>query len=301
MSYTINPKQTVPHEVRRIAAEKLDAVIAYLEDVDSDPNECIHEARKALKELRAAVRLVRDEVGRSTYKRENVSYRDAGRALSGARDAFVQIETVQALRKKYSDQLAQDAFKTVEKRLKKRHKAELKETVRDEDAVEKVLDALHAARARIAEWPVESDDFDAFRDGLKRVYTRGRNEFHHARKKPTTENLHEWRKRAKYLRYHVDMLQKVWPNVMEELEETLHDLTDVLGDDHDLAVLRQLLVDQPDLCEEETQQLILGLIDQRRAELQKVAWPLGQRIYAEKPKAFVKRMATYWDAATAES
>lgn len=297
MSYTIDLNHSLSAEIRRIAEEGLDEVIGHLQNVDEDPNEAVHEARKGLKKLRATVRLVRDEVGRSTYKRENVCYRDAGRVLSDARDSFVQIETVQALHRHFDEQLADDAFDTVEERLKERHRAEMEETVQDEDAIENVLDTLHAARARIEDWPIDSETFDALGDGLKRVYRRGRKAYKVARKETTAENLHEWRKRAKYLRYQVDMLQEIWPNLMVELEDTLHNLTDYLGDDHDLAVLQHLLVEHPELSSDETHEMLLGLIEQRRSELQQSAWPLGQRLYAEKPKAFVRRMAAYWDAA----
>ncbi len=35
----------------------------------------------------------------------------------------------------------------------------------------------------------------------------------------TDEAFHEWRKRAKDLRYHVDLLEPVWPEVMENVEK----------------------------------------------------------------------------------
>jgi hypothetical protein len=40
---------------------------------------------------------------------------------------------------------------------------------------------------------------------------------------------------------------------------------------------------------------LLGLVDQRRIELQAQAKPLGQRLYAEKPKHLVRRLSGYWD------
>jgi len=40
-----------------------------------------------------------------------------------------------------------------------------------------------------------------------------------------------------------------------------------------------------------------GLIDRRRNELQKQAFAYGQRLFAEKPKRFVRRLERYWNAA----
>jgi hypothetical protein len=39
---------------------------------------------------------------------------------------------------------------------------------------------------------------------------------------------------------------------------------------------------------------LLGLAAKRRNGLQSVAWPVAERIYVEKPKDFVERIAGYW-------
>ena len=65
-------------------------------------------------------------------------------------------------------------------------------------------------------------------------------------------------------------------------------LTKLLGDDHDLAQLAEHLPDEP---------AVLDAIAELRAEIQADAWQLGHRLYAEKPKAFGRRLARYLDAA----
>src|SRR6202012_843867 len=59
--------------------------------------EGIHGARKDLKKARAALRLVREEVGEETFKRENHALRDAARMLSASRGAAAKLETLAAL------------------------------------------------------------------------------------------------------------------------------------------------------------------------------------------------------------
>ena len=56
---------------------------------------------------------------------------------------------------------------------------------------------------------------------------------------PTVEDLHEWRKQAKYLWNQLQVLEPLWPAVMEELANQAHELGRLLGDDHALAVLRE--------------------------------------------------------------
>lgn len=53
-------------------------------------------------------------------------------------------------------------------------------------------------------------------------------------------NLHELRKRTKDLLYELELLCCVWPEMIGPLVEQAHHLTDLLGDDHDLAVLRAI-------------------------------------------------------------
>ena len=52
----------------------------------------MHETRKALKRLRALVRLLREELGEQAFERENAALRDVARRLAGARDAEVDGE-----------------------------------------------------------------------------------------------------------------------------------------------------------------------------------------------------------------
>ena len=47
----------------------------------------VHEIRRVLKRVRAALRLVRDAIGKDEYARQNALLRNAGRALRAARDA----------------------------------------------------------------------------------------------------------------------------------------------------------------------------------------------------------------------
>ena len=73
----------------------------------------------------------------------------------------------------------------------------------------------------------------------------------------------------------------------------LHELADLLGDHHDLSMLADDLAARPGLG---SRQALAGLIARRQDELLDDALALGERIYAEKPKAFVRRLRGYWAA-----
>src|ERR1700760_3560210 len=85
--------------LRRIALGQLDIAIEMLEDSKRglSPEQRVHEARKALKRLRALLRLVQDELGDATYEREHELVRRCGTQLAKARDAEVLLATLDGL------------------------------------------------------------------------------------------------------------------------------------------------------------------------------------------------------------
>src|SRR5688572_11327492 len=88
MSYCLKKKERVSDGVRRIAAEEIHAVIAELHSVPLH-SENIHEARRHLKKVRAVLRLVRKQLPSASFKRENQTFRAAGKMLAPSRDARV--------------------------------------------------------------------------------------------------------------------------------------------------------------------------------------------------------------------
>lgn len=295
MSYRLDAAESFPDGIKRIAREQLDQAVEQLTEAE-DRDAAVHEARKGFKKIRAVLRLVRDEIGEDVYQAENVCYRDAGRKLAPVRDSFVKVETLDGVTAHFAETLAPEAFNGLREALVQRHAETQQRVLEEEHAAEQVVATLAEARGRIADWPIEHKGVRAFRAGLRRVYKRGHNRLADARDEPGVEILHEWRKRVKYLWYHVRILQPIWSDLLDELADALHDLSDVLGDYHDLAIVRETVVREPDVrVDAQAAQHLIGLLDRRRAELEAAAWPLGERIYVETPDAFVARMSDYWD------
>ena len=80
--------------VRVVRGRAATAIEALREDAKDNPAAAIHSARKEIKKIRSVLRLARPELGEKTYAAENERYRDAGRTLSGSRDAEVKVETL---------------------------------------------------------------------------------------------------------------------------------------------------------------------------------------------------------------
>jgi len=299
MGYKIRQKkhESLAESVQRVAKKRLDSACKKLAKADSDLNESVHETRKDLKKLRALLRLVRESLGKKAYKKENKTYRDAARALAPFRDSWVRLTLVQELRDRQEDELLHEALEMMAKQLR----AEYEEQIRGNavpDAINEAADLLTSARKRIDDWPLpEEGGFDLFRGGLEKVYRRGLKGLRRSLSNPSAENLHEWRKRCKYLRHQMDLLHPAYPKLLLATEDSLHDLTDFLGDDHDLAVLRETL--ESELRESLTNRQLQVLNEEIAMAHRKYTdrcWPLGRCLFAETPETFVRRIEAYWNS-----
>lgn len=208
------------------------------------------------------------------------------------------IQTLDDLMETSDDAIDDEAFASMRETLVIFYHATRQRVVEEEQALVKAAEMIQAARHRVGDWPVEDETFTAVAGGLRKVYKRGRNRLDDARASPTAEAFHEWRKRVKYLWYGMRILRPIWPKPMATLADEIHDLSDYLGDEHDLAELGVLLAERPLLLNDDTVRAVLDtLIDRQRTKLQAGAFRQGRRIYSEPPDAFVDRMRAYWDAA----
>ena len=299
MPYRLDLAADPADALRAAVREQLDDAVRRLRDDRSgDPAEAVHEARKDLKKARSLLRLARPGLPRAVYRRENGVLRDTGRSLSGARDADVLVTTAADLGERYAGQLPEAQFAALGAGLAAAA-ADARAGEGDAAAADGVA-TLDAVAARVGDWPLERCDHDTLVHGATRAYRRGRTALAAVEKTPSVERLHDLRKRVKDLWYHGRLLEEAWPRVVKAQSKAAHDLADLLGDDHDLAVLaerveRGVATDAP--IDDEA---VLGLIARRRAELQAEAMPIARRLYAEPQKAFRGRLREYVRAAGAE-
>ena len=292
MNYCFRDHETVPESIKRIACELLDEAIERTKPRRKNRDEAIHAVRVTTKKLRALLRLARVKSTDDIFAKEMARYRKIGRRLSDLRDATVMIATFDGLTKRYADKLSSNAFAELRKPFVRRRN---KQHSDDHNALAEVARMLTSARPRVAKSPMEEDGFGAVHQGLKRSYKKGRLLMAEAQAAPRIETFHAWRKRVKDLWYQVRLFKPAWPAMLKKLADELEKLADYLSEDHDLAILRQRVLQQ---SPEDRSQLeaLVALIDQRRGELEVEAKRLGKRLYVESPTIFVRRFKVYWRA-----
>jgi CHAD domain-containing protein len=295
LSFRFQNDESVREAIARNADEQLLSAENELRTgVQDDPVRAVHSARKAVKKERAVLRLSRDAVSGSKRRRENAALRDAGRTLSESRDAEVLVQALDELSERYAGQIPKATFDAFRERLDA-DRQDARHRLSDPSLPFAAADQLQAVRRRIARWNLREGGWPAIAGGLDRTYREGRKAFRRARSKPDPEHLHEWRKRSKDLWYDLRLLAPVGGQAVRGHAKEAHVLADLLGDDHDLAVLREALIRDADKVPADVD-AVLGLIDHRQEQLQERAMFLGERVYAESPKAFAKRMQRSWRA-----
>jgi CHAD domain-containing protein len=279
--------------LERVAREQVDRALRELADPKVDRHAAIHEARKGAKRLRALLRLARAGIGDDLWRRENRAIRDAAKDLSGPRDAEALLETYARLRARFAGEVDWRRLAGVRRALVAR-----REQLAADGTLPRRIAAfgeeLRAVRDRLPCWPLAGLGFDELAPGFERAYRRGRKAMRAIEAAPSDERFHAWRKRAKDHRYHLELLRDLWPAQVKARRGEVRTLGDLLGDEHDLSVLRATLAASERFGDGAA--LLLDLAQRQQAELRAQMWPLGLRLFAERPKALVRRYRCYWQA-----
>lgn len=211
----------------------------------------VHTARKLLKRLRALATLV------GAPKADRRTLRDAGRLLAGARDAEVLAALLEVLAP--SIDASNDDLDAARRDLA----ADVERTRATLDAAG--AEALLVEVAQRLPWPSEPIGFRAGYAAARKGMPD----------EPLAEAMHEWRKSVKRHWHHCEELG------LDDRAVRLHELSDLLGDDHDLHVLGERL---PHL---------LGLpsvVAARQSALREQALALGGELFAAKPEKATKAL-----------
>ncbi|MDQ2630566.1 MAG: CHAD domain-containing protein [Actinomycetota bacterium] len=292
-TYGLKQGEGLAPGTKRIAGGRIEKALERLRGIDSGETEkagAVHGARKDMKKLRTLLRLLRDELPGDVCREEKERYRDAARKLSASRDAEVKLQTLARLGEQ-AEELPEEAVGTWRQFLEGDRKLAANT---DEAAFEEAVALIEGGRDGIESWRLEGEEWKAIGSALTRIYRRGRRAMKAARKDPSEDNFHQWRKRAKDLRYALELLERAWKEQLEATAAEADRLGELLGDHHDLAVLREDLHERR-LGVEETRRLEAA-IDAQQEQLAAGAFELGRRLYAERPKEFGRRLGRYWEA-----
>jgi CHAD domain-containing protein len=273
------------YAVRDVFLRQLDDAVRALR---GSSDERIHDVRKELKRARATLRLLRPCMAADAYRQENTVIRDVGRAMTSVRDAKVLVHALTELRaERDGKKLA--ALREELRKLLLSERLKARKELRPEHLAG-AADTLRSAASRAERWTHTLPDVLALSPGLSRVYGSGRKALARATRRPTDAHLHEWRKQVKYLLNQIDVGRRLGVRRLAKGHKQARHLADVLGRDHDLAVLNDKVKEFAQSGSLRADAVAIGkwrtCTKHFRSRLREEAFALGRRLYAKKTNRF---------------
>lgn len=254
-------------------------------------DEDIHDARKRIKQARATLRLLREALSDTEYRREDQMLRDAAQPLSAARDAKILLEALDGLQQQYRGARHIKGARRFRRVLRQARFQARRRALTDAAGVRQTRELLGKARARAKRWPLGHDGWERLAQGAVRRYAKGRDALRDVNGERTAERLHRWRKQTKYLYLQLELLAPICAPQIARRARRLHSLSDDLGNDHDLAMLHERVAAyMRDFPSELDGGSLLNTIERSRRKLQSRALSRGTRLYRGRPARLAQRL-----------
>jgi len=291
MGFRLKLREPLPDGLKRVFREQVESALVLCWHPARQRGVTVHEVRKHLKRLRAAMRLAVPEVGKNRHTREDRCVRKIGRLVSDLRDAQVRLQTLIELRDETTKGPEDSPFPRIE---------ELLSLERESFSAafagwqKQAIPQLERVEARLLKWQLEGLTWKQVCGAVGKIYKRGQRGLAKTINDQDPENFHAWRKRVKDIWYQLRILQPLNRVVLTEMAHDAEVLGELLGREHDLDFLWVRLEKESsdEALRDELAQLE-NLIRKRGKRLRTNALELGRRFYAEPAKAFAKRISIF--------
>jgi CHAD domain-containing protein len=286
----VGPDVAVGEALRAVARDVLAEARAALENQGKPDAVAVHDYRKAMKRWRAILRLLEPFLGEDA-RRLRVEARDSARELSGARDAQSAAEALADLT---------DNTKTLSPRTVASIRARLDALRANAEAATltqavraRLIIALDAAGTGVTAWPLDAVSFAEVARELAETYKLGRDDAPSADWRTVEpEVLHDLRRRVVAHRYQMELVEPLWPKFGRLWVAEAQRLRDRLGAFQDLSVLRGFTAPHQPLAPWRSR--LAPLIAARQAAHAKASQRIAGRLFAERPRAFRRRIEALW-------
>ncbi|MFK0277648.1 CHAD domain-containing protein [Ensifer sp. NPDC090286] len=301
MTYAFQPGRPFTDDFRTIAAEQLTQAVTTLEDRPQGLHEAVHEARKNFKRLRSLYRLVAADA-LQFQKTENTRIRGMARNLSIVRDAAALVENAHYLKAASCNEEEERALAHVCERLTTRRDRIAARETDIEDRVAGTIVNCEQALQALAQ--VSFDDRRGktaarLTKGWRRTLRRAARAKEACGSSTEADPFHELRKRAQDYRMHLGLMRETWPSAMQAKRNDAKMLVDTLGHLNDLAIMVQLINEEPALAgNSQDQAHLIAAVIARQETLRNDALRLAATVFQEQPEDESRTIRLLWLDAT---
>lgn len=289
MSHHLTHREPIARQLHRMVQDDIALAVEALRPAAPDAD-AIHEARKSVKRVRAMLRLLERPLGRD-YHFDGQLLRQAAHALAALRDADATTETLRSLRSRFPSVLTAPVVSTVARGLRGRKR---RVRLRAGHSLRMARRALEEAARSVPAHVARAGNFHQVREGALRGYRRSRKALLELGDDSGAARFHRWRLRLKEHWYHVRLFEGMHA-MPRSRARALERLEGWLGDDHNLAMLRGVILANPARYgNARTTALVLGCITKSQARLRAQALRLGRRMFSERPRDFDRALSAWW-------
>jgi CHAD domain-containing protein len=295
MAFRFQRRESVLEGCLRIVNEQVATITGILrvECAEGPSAADIHRARTCLKRLRALLRLVRGEIARAVFTAAEGTFRDMGKRLAPARSTAVLVSTLDRITAEY-DLIGEDEIERLRAVLVAAAQRARCTTLTTEKRLA-LAEKLDETVARLERVRFTNSGWEALREGVRRTYRQGRKASEELRDAPETSGLHAWRRRVKELWYDLSLLSRLPVRDLPETTEQARLLSELLGEDHDLAMLAAELSRHPTrFGKDGPPESLHRAIASGRKRLLRQIFRLSRRLYASKPNAILTELQDGW-------
>jgi CHAD domain-containing protein len=294
MAYRFGPGQPISQNAREAGTEQIDRVLAHFSN--GGKGNAVHESRKAIKRLRALLRLIKPGMTKAAFRRDEARLKEIAQLLSGVRDIQAMIETAAKLEAYDRAVGAGPVGAAIKARLEEECAGAEKRL--KGGAIGRARKLLAEARKAFAGLTLEDDDFAVIAKTLESDYRKARRGFAGAYRLGADEAFHDWRKHVQRHWRQLVLVAPSWSKALRPQVALARDLAEILGEDHDLSVLAERVrADAKQFGPGPQVRAYLKLCRRRQVELRSLAEPLAARLLAEKPSSLAARLTAYWTTA----
>jgi CHAD domain-containing protein len=286
MSFTLEPGKPIRRELKQLVDHQLRGAGRGFRE---GGGVAIHEARTAVKKVRAILRLLR-EANTDGLGKDERRLRAVGQVLSTLRDSDAVIATFDLLRRRFPKRLPEHSKAVIRRRLVQA-RTRLAREARDNHSVATAAHTLRVVRRSAKRWDVPIFESLDLSNLLKESYRASRNAMHRAQKTTRGSDLHRWRKRVKTLWYQLRLIESRAPGLRATIQD-LEQLETWLGDHQNLSVLQAAIADQKKTGQQSLAVLRRLMVVSRSVQksLRAKALARGRGLMTDRPKTFARSL-----------
>ncbi|GAB4510709.1 MAG: CHAD domain-containing protein [Haliangiales bacterium] len=253
------------------------------QDAAADPKRAVHEFRKAVRRLRALLRLMEGFVGVDAYERARETLRELHQATSAWRDRHVVNDILAGLEQLDTNAKSAAVIESLRASIAIQPLPEpaVIQPVLDQGCAElaELPSILAGAMPRQLRW-------QALDNGLATCYRRARRRWRDVTRHDDSDAIHELRKRVKEVTYQIELFSELGGGRIQRQRKRFANLSERLGQVSDLIVLRSYIEEHAKPNAERRR--LLKAVATAQTQHTKRALKLADRLFEDSPREYAR-------------